>query len=428
MSALIVIDDDPTGAQEEAGVVLLFDWTACALRRALRRSPRAIHLLTNSRALSEDDAYRIVRDAVAAATRHAPGSQVVLRGDSTLRAHLLPEYLAFRDQAFPGREPPYVLIPALPSAGRVTINGTQWLIGDGKRVALAETEYARDHAFSYTSSRLLEWARERSDGYFKPEEGRELSLGRLRANDGAAAVAATLRELARTDRATVFAPDAETNTDLEILAEGIRQAEAEGTDVIVRCAPAFVGVAAGTVAHSRAAVPARGRGVLLIVGSHVPTTTRQLERLLASHRESLIEIDPALLITTDRARHTDQVMAEAQLRLVTTGLAIVATSRPAGPVTLSQEEGMQVARGLAEIATGLREHADVFVAKGGITSALVAQEGLGARAVEVVGPVIDGVSLWLIQAPGRKLALIVFPGNVGGSETLSDLISRLLLP
>jgi uncharacterized protein YgbK (DUF1537 family) len=427
MSALIVIDDDPTGAQEEAGVLLLFDWSARALQRARRRSPRAIHLLTNSRALSEDDAYQSVRDAIAAVRRHLPGSRVVLRGDSTLRAHLLPEYLAFRDQAFPGRNPPHMLIPALPSAGRVTIDGTQWLIRDGVRVALAETEYARDHAFSYTNSRLLDWAGERSDGYFKPEEGRELPLTRLRANDGAATVAATVRELARTDRATVFAPDAETTTDLEILAEGIRNAEAAGTDVIVRCAPAFVGVAAGTVAHARATVPTPGRGVLLIVGSHVATTTRQLERLLASHRQSLVEVDPALLITAQRRRHSDHVIAEARLQLATTGLAIVATSRPVGRVTLSQEEGMQVARGLAEIATGLREHADVFVAKGGITSALVAQEGLGAHEAEVIGPVVDGVSLWQIATPGRKLPLIVFPGNVGGSEALSDLIRRLLL-
>src|SRR5579871_5521237 len=46
---LAVIDDDPTGAQSEAGVPLLLEWPAAALRG--REGAGAVHLLTNSRAL-----------------------------------------------------------------------------------------------------------------------------------------------------------------------------------------------------------------------------------------------------------------------------------------------------------------------------------------------------------------------------------------
>ena len=60
-------------------------------------------MLTNSRALDEDQAYAIVRGAAEAVRSAAPEPRLVLRGDSTLRAHLLPEYAGVRDVARPRR-------------------------------------------------------------------------------------------------------------------------------------------------------------------------------------------------------------------------------------------------------------------------------------------------------------------------------------
>ena len=90
MTRLAVVDDDPTGAQSEAGVPLLLEWPAAALRG--RETFGAVHLLTNSRALDERAAYGVVRDAAAAAHAEMRERTVVLRGDSTLRGHLLAEY------------------------------------------------------------------------------------------------------------------------------------------------------------------------------------------------------------------------------------------------------------------------------------------------------------------------------------------------
>jgi len=157
---LAVIDDDPTGAQAEAGVPLLLEWGEEALRG--REAAGAVHLLTNSRALDDGEAYAIVRDAAAAAVAQMPERRIVLRGDSTLRGHLLAEHEAVCDAAFPGRSPVLVLVPALPAAGRVTAGGVHWLERDGRRVPLGETEYAADRVFGYRSSRLLDWAAERS--------------------------------------------------------------------------------------------------------------------------------------------------------------------------------------------------------------------------------------------------------------------------
>ena len=164
-SKLAVIDDDPTGAQAEAGVPLLLAWPPEAL--ADRQNAGAVHLLTNSRALDEAGAYAIVRDAAAAALAAMPERRLVLRGDSTLRGHLLPEYEAVRDAAAgPDREPVLVLVPALPAAGRVTVGGVHLIERGGTRVPLDATEYARDRSFGYASSRLLDWAAERSAAHW----------------------------------------------------------------------------------------------------------------------------------------------------------------------------------------------------------------------------------------------------------------------
>ncbi len=71
------------------------------------------------------------------------------------------------------------------------------------------------------------------------------------------------------------------------------------------------------------------------------------------------------------------------------------------------------------------------VAKGGITSHDVATRGLGLRRAIVAGQLFDGlVSVFRTVeadvAPG--LPYVVFPGNVGGEDSLADAIALLTVP
>ena len=144
----------------------------------------------------------------------------MLRGDSTLRGHVLEEYLGVRDVVAPSGWPVLLLVPALPSAGRITVGGVHLFDRDGRRTPLHETEYARDGVFAYASARLLEWADERSGGLFRAGAGRELHLDVLRSR-GPAAVTEALLALAATGDPVVFAPDAETVDDLDAGRRGI---------------------------------------------------------------------------------------------------------------------------------------------------------------------------------------------------------------
>ncbi len=414
---LIVLDDDPTGTQAMADTPVLLEWDAERLVAAASGS-RAVHLLTNSRALAPDRAYAVVRRAADTAAEALGTPRLLLRGDSTLRAHLLEEYLAVRDARFGGRPVPLLLVPALPAAGRVTIGGVHLIERDGVRIPLHATEYAQDGDFAYSNASLVAWADERSSGRLRADDGREIHLAELRSTDSAV-VRDALVDLQ--GQAAVVAPDAETIGDLETIAAGLRSAEADGAEVVVRSAPTFAGVLAGNLARGPARAP-RGRRVLVVCGSYVPTTTRQLTALVDRHPGSLVEVDVLKLDSAGRASEAERAAREAESRLDGAGLAVLATprDRPAAASTLAA--GERIAESLAGIAGAIRAP-DVVVAKGGITSAVTARVGFGAASARCVGPLVDGVALWSLDRPGGSvLPFVVFPGNVGSDSALLEVV------
>ena len=69
----------------------------------------------------------------------------------------------------------------------------------------------------------------------------------------------------------------------------------------------------------------------------------------------------------------------------------------------------------------------MIVAKGGVTSAVVLREGIGAHQAEVVGPVVPGVSRWAAKWPdGDAVDYLVVPGNVGDDDLLASLVDALV--
>jgi uncharacterized protein YgbK (DUF1537 family) len=416
---LVVLDDDPTGVQTLAGIRVLLAWDDPGRIAAALAGRRSVHLVTNARALEPEEARSTVATAARAALGEVAGARLALRGDSTLRAHLLEEYLGLCDALDRGR-PPLLLVPALPSAGRITREGVHLIERDGRVEPLDETEYARDGVFAYSSSRLLEWAEERSGGLFPAGTGRELHLDELRAG-GAAAVAAALRDLSRAGRPAVLAPDAETADDLETIAGGYALALEDGVDAVVRCAPAFAGTLAGTTAVGPAAIPTTSRPLLVVCGSYVPMSTRQLAALDAAHPGLLVEVDARALADGDAVGEEQRAAEAASSAIGRAGMAILATTRDRAEGT-TLAAGIRVADGLARAAGRVVPAPEVVVAKGGITSAVTLHVGFGLSEADVLGPVLPGVSHWRAQRDGIALDYLVVPGNVGDERLLVELV------
>ena len=418
----VVLDDDPTGTQAVAGVRVLLRWSPETIHDNLAHGEPCVHLITNSRALTRPAAEHVTSEAAAAARAAVPHGRIVLRGDSTLRGHLLEEYRAVD----PTASTVLLLVPALPAAGRTTRGGVHCIDRGGRHVPLHETEYARDGAFRYSNSRLLDWAQERSGGLFPAEHGTEVPLGRLRAV-GPGAVVEALVIAATAGTPAVCAPDVESVDDLKLIAAGLRDAEAAGVPVTVRCAPAFAGVLSGCLATEAARPPDGSAGVLVVCGSYVETTTLQLEALRCQRGVVPIELDPRALAGSEAEAATalSAAAAAAGERIEATGVAVVATARERPLGTRSLEAGTTIARRLAKIVTLVNPVPSVVVAKGGITSYVTLREGLGVDAATVVGPLLPGVSLWNVDVASRSIPFIVVPGNVGGLELLVDLLDLL---
>ena len=416
----VVLDDDPTGTQGVSDMLVVLDWSDPGVWDGARAGERAVHMLTNSRAHTGPEARELVVSAAAAARLRHPGARLVLRGDSTLRAHLWEEYDALRSVLAGGRDVPLVLVPALPAAGRVTIGGRHLIERDGERVPLDQTEYARDGELHYSDSDLARWADERSGGRFAAADAIRIPLDRLRRQAGANDVAAAIAAAAAIGRPAVVIPDAETDADLRTIARGLRAAEEARIVAIIRCAPALAAVLTGSGARAPAPAPRGDRGVLVVCGSFVAGATAQLEALEDAHPGTAVAADVRALAGEDWRREVERLAEAARDRIEHLGLAVVATDRVRDPMLVDPGGQRRVATALAQVAR--RVHAGVVVAKGGITSAVTARAGLDARVARVIGPILPGVALW--QLP-EGTDYVVVPGNVGGPGLLADVVAAI---
>jgi len=424
---LIVLDDDPTGTQLVQDVPVLLDvFNDTARLRAFANNPPAVHVVTNSRAAEPSAVTKLIRDTLNTLLDVAPENPVLLRGDSTLRAHLLEEYVGVCEARHAGNTPPLLFVPALPSAGRITKNGVHLLQRDATETPLHDTEYASDGVFSYTDAHLLRYAQERSNGFFVATDGVTCSIKDLKTG-GATHVCDVLTRLAESGKPAVFAPDVTEIAHLRIIAEGLARATAKGVAVVVRAAPAFAAVHAGTLAQRLVDVtPAAG--TIVVVGSYVPTTTRQLAHLAKTRRLNVIEADVIALAADDQTASAESIRLAALIddALNSRGVAVVATPRTRPNETINLAAGERIATNFAATLRHVTAMFDALIAKGGITSTLTAQIGLNTAHAHVIGPALTGVSQWQIQRDNDSVVrYFVVPGNVGDDACLTDLVALL---
>lgn len=437
---LIVLDDDPTGTQSVADLPVLTRWDVEDFEWALDTRAPAIYVLTNSRSFDPDTAARINHEVVVAAVAAARARGIhptfASRGDSTLRGHfpLEPDTIAatlaeLNEPAVDG----VLLVPAFPDAGRVTIGGVHGMLADGEFTPVGETEFARDSTFGYDSSRLAEWVQEKSRGRVGANDVVELTLDIIRA--GAESICEALAEAAP---GSVIAVDAVNEDDLRQLALGLELAEAGGRTYIYRVGPPFVRARIGQAPRDplivdRSQASDQATGGLIVVGSHVGLTSRQLADLTAERPDAaIVELDVPSLLNAQTAEPTIDASVARVIAALETGDVIVHSSRTLIR-TDDPDESLAISRTVSDalvavVSRTLAERRPRFViAKGGITSSDVASRGLSIRRAMVRGSLFAGiVSVWEpADGPARGIPYIVFAGNVGSDTTLTEAVAKL---
>jgi uncharacterized protein YgbK (DUF1537 family) len=434
-----VLDDDPTGSQAVHDVQVVTVEDEDAYGSAFAGPAGTCFVLTNTRSLDEADAIalddRVARGLLAAGQRRSGRVQLVSRSDSTLRGHVFAEVGALQaaSRAAGGRGYDGILLaPAFLEAGRLTAGDIHWARLATGLVPVGETEFAQDKTFGYTSSDLRDFVAEKSGGEVSRGDVLSLSLADIRAG-GPERVRDLLSGVRDGQWVVVNATE---YSDLDTVALGVLLAEQAGHTFAFRTGPSFVRSLAGMgpKAPLRGAElfpdgPPAGHG-LVVVGSHVGQTSRQVAALQARGGVRSVELDvPALLAGADVVA---TVAAQVKAALTRSDVVLY-TSRTLVPGR-DRVDSLAIARTVSAALSGVVRDALAagpawVVAKGGITSHDVAVRGLGIRRAEVAGQLFPGVISVFRPLDAEPAAIglpyVVFAGNVGDEDTLADVVAIL---
>ncbi|TVQ21632.1 MAG: four-carbon acid sugar kinase family protein [Spirochaetaceae bacterium] len=429
---IVVLDDDPTGSQTVHGCLLLMRWDESTLRTALADDSPLFFVLTNTRSMSAVDAAAVTRQVCANLKRALVDFDqpwlVVSRSDSTLRGHYPVETDVIAEELGPFDA--HFLTPQFFEGGRITKDATHYVVRDGVATPAHQTEFARDSVFGYTTSYLPDYVEEKTGGKIGAS-----SVTRFAPDQTDDDVRSTLDALAGNACCVV---SAQTQAELDRFARHVLDATAGGKRFLFRSAASLLTSLAAlppqpVAAMQMARYVPEGRPGLVLVGSHVPMSTRQLDRLVRERsgtgRLESIELDVARLPDPSGAVVDElaDLLRDAHLRGCD---AVVSTSRTERTFASAAQRlafGEEVSRVLMSVVRSAPESLGFVLSKGGITSNDVLSKGLGLTSARVVGQIHPGCSVVLTPSDHRhgSIPVVIFPGNVGTEESVRVVYDRL---
>ncbi|KAH9801736.1 Ketose-bisphosphate aldolase class-II family protein [Citrus sinensis] len=420
---LIVLDDDPTGTQTVHGIEVLTEWSVASLVEQFRKKPLCFFILTNSRALSSEKASSLITD-ICRNLRTAANSventeyTVVLRGDSTLRGHFPEE--ADAAVSVLGEMDAWIICPFFLQGGRYTIEDIHYVGDLDQLVPAGDTEFAKDASFGFKSSNLREWVEEKTSGRIPASSVASISIQLLR-KGGPDAVCERLCSLQKGSTCIV---NAASERDIAVFAAGMIQAELKGKSFLCRTAASFVSARIGIVAKAPILPKDLGNkiestGGLIVVGSYVPKTTKQVEELISQSgrfiRSVEVSVDKVAMKSLEerqeeiiRAAEMVDVFLQARKdTLLITSRVLITGKTPSE----SLEINLKVSSAMVEIVRRITTRPRYILAKGGITSSDIATKALEAKRAKVVGQALAGVPLWELGPESRHpgVPYVVFP-------------------
>ena len=395
---MVVLDDDPTGIQTVHGCLLITRWDGDSVRKGFADAEPFFYILTNTRAMTREEAEQVTREAMEMVVKvnqdYGYRLIIVSRSDSCLRGHFPLETDVMRQCLVAHGYSVYEKTPFCPAfieAGRVTIDGVHYMRDGERLIPVSETEFARDNVFAYHTSVLRDYIQEKGAN---PDD--------------------------------YIIVNAQGYDELYRFAEHLTSSLLPLTSSIVIRSSSSLPKAISGIAD----IPLLDRTILkqagvgcFIVGSHVKKTTQQLEHLLQQEGTCAIEVDVQRIL--DDAPLLMSETLDTIQQVVDMGLTpVVYTSRQEirlDDANLRQHLGQQVSDFLVDIVYRLPFTPAYLVGKGGITSHDILTKGLGIKSARVLGQIINSVPCVMAE----KFPYIIFPGNVGNEQSLSEVYLKL---
>ncbi|XQQ07400.1 MAG: four-carbon acid sugar kinase family protein [Leptolyngbya sp. IPPAS B-1204] len=302
---IIVLDDDPTGSQTVHSCLLLMKWDVDTLRLGLADESPIFFVLTNTRAMTPENALATVQEVChnlkqAIAATGVQDFLVVSRSDSTLRGHYPVETDAIA--AVLGSFDAHFLTPAFFEGGRFTRDSIHYLIVNDLPIPVHETEFANDSVFGYKHSYLPDYVEEKTQGRIKANQVERFLLQDIRSG--------VLERLMQLHDNQCVVVDAETQADMNRFAADVLNATAQGKRFLFRSAASLLTALAAlppqpVAPEAMASYTRNNKPGAVIVGSHVKKTTEQLEELLKTIGTVPIEVDVVHLLENSEAQRSE---------------------------------------------------------------------------------------------------------------------------
>lgn len=439
---IVVLDDDPTGVQTVHGISVYTDWDEDSIRSGFDEENDMFFILTNSRSFSAEETERVHREIAKRVCRIAGETgkafQLISRGDSTLRGHYPLETQTLRQELEKCTGIPVdgeILCPFFPEGGRITMGNVHYVREGSMLVPAGMTEFAKDQTFGYKASDLTEYVEEKTAGTYRKESCICITLEELQNRE----TERILEKLLSAERFDKIIVNAVSYEDLKTFCAVYMDAVKAGKRYLARTAAAFPKVLGGIADQ-----PLLGRkelrqeeknGGIVLIGSHVKKTTRQLECLMKGKAElESMEFDVSMQSVPGGLQKEAERVTEWADSVIGSGkTAVIYTSRRVlAPDTEDKNQILEASVRISDAVTSvigrLQVKPSFIIAKGGITSSDVGTKALHVKKARVMGQVQKGIPVWMTGAESKfpGMPYIIFPGNVGDDNTLRNIVEELV--
>ncbi len=436
---IIVLDDDPTGVQTVHDIDVLTQWDIELLRETFHKPETVFYILTNTRGHEASAAEQINREIAqnvfAVAKETNKEFVFISRSDSTLRGYYPLEIDVLSEEINRSTQKEmdgHLIIPAFFEGGRVTYQNTHYIVDGETMVPVHQTEFAKDKVFGYQHGDLTLWVEEKTEGRLSRDDCVVLTLDQIRS--GPEAVEEVLMTVQGNKPVII---NCMSYSDLDVLSLALLHAEGKGKRFMFRTGASFVKSYAGIETQAPLpkekliAIGQETHGGLVVVGSYVQKSTRQLQQLLDCTEIVSLELDVQKMMDDhERQKELERLSNIVNESLVQGRNVVVYSSRKLLATDNKKENigiSQIVSASLVKMVQTLKVIPKFIIAKGGITSSDVATKGLGIQKARVLGQAAAGIPVWLTgeEAKFPGIPYIVFPGNVGNDRTLLEIIQKI---
>lgn len=433
---IVILDDDPTGTQTVNGIKVYCDWKRKTIADALKKENKSFFILTNSRSFSYEETVKVHKEIVNNLLINNEKILIYSRGDSTLRGHypieteiIKNEYEKLSKKKVDGE----IICPAFIEGKRVTIHGIHYIIEQENLIPVGETEFSKDKTFSYKNSDLAKWCEEKTNKEFLEKNIVKIYLEDLREVN----INNILKQILNVENFNKIIVDAVNYYDLKVFVICMLKAINLNKKFIIRGAASLAKVLVNCkdktfLTKNEILNYKTENGGIILVGSHVSKTTRQLEELKKSDIYQ-VEFNQHLILNKKMFNEEIKRVIKVTEDLLEQGKNVVVYTRrerfdlPNGTEEEQLKIAIEISNGLIKIIENLRLRPSFIISKGGITSSDVATKSLKIKEAIVLGQIAAGIPVWLSGEKSKypNLPYIIFPGNVGEDETLKLVYEKI---